>query len=196
EKSWKEMDPNFEAKFERFTRSSIEQIESLSHIASEFSNFAKMPETRLEKVNLKEIIGQSIILYSQTDDTAINFENTCNKKAIVIADRDQLLRCFNNLIKNAIEARSGKRPCIIHILMYCKTSSVCIEIKDNGNGIVHDLQKKIFVPNFTTKSSGTGLGLAFVKQAIENMGGNIRFETVPNMGTTFYITVPFTESLR
>ncbi|OWF56924.1 hypothetical protein B1H41_22500, partial [Xanthomonas vasicola pv. vasculorum] len=65
-----------------------------------------------------------------------------------------------------------------------------IEIEDNGKGIPLTLHDKIFVPNFTTKTSGTGLGLAFVKQAIENAGGNISFTSVIGKGTTFYLNFP------
>lgn len=195
EKSWKEKDPKFDIKFEKFSKSFIEQIESLAHIASEFSNFAKMPDTILEGVNLVEIIRQSIVLYRQFEYTTISFENNCKAEVIVKADKDQLLRCFNNLIKNAIEARSDKRLNMISILMYCKAKEVYIEIKDNGTGIPEILGNQIFTPNFTTKSSGTGLGLAFVKQAIENMDGSINFETEPEMGTTFYISIPIVDTI-
>lgn len=190
EKSWKEKDPKFEIKFERFTKSFIEQIDSLSHIASEFSNFAKMPETRLEQVNLKEIIEQSIILFRQSEQTTIHFDNTTGSDTFVKADKDQLLRCFNNLIKNAIEARCEKRHCTIHIMLYRKSDYICVQLKDNGSGMPPELEKKIFTPNFTTKSSGTGLGLAFVKQAIQNIDGNITFETIQDVGTTFHIEIP------
>jgi signal transduction histidine kinase len=78
--------------------------------------------------------------------------------------------------------------------LYCKPGSVCVEIKDNGTGMSEELRRKIFTPNFTTKSSGTGLGLAFVKQALENIGGKITFETAVDIGTTFYIVIPLLES--
>jgi signal transduction histidine kinase len=110
---------------------------------------------------------------------------------IIKADKDQLLRCFNNLIKNAIEARFEKRKSFIRILLFCLDNQLHIEIKDNGTGIPEELGQKIFTPNFTTKSSGTGLGLAFVKQTIESIDGTISFETVPGIGTTFFITIPF-----
>ena len=189
-KSWKEKDPKFDVKFEKFNKSFIEQIESLAYIASEFSNFAKMPDTILKGVNLKGIIDQSIELYRHFDHTIITLDNTCNSDVLVKADKDQLLRCFNNLIKNAIEAKQDKSRSLIHILLYCKDHNVWIEIRDNGIGIPESLGKRIFTPNFTTKSSGTGLGLAFVKQSIENIDGNISFETVPDIGTTFYIRIP------
>jgi signal transduction histidine kinase len=190
ERSWRERDPNFNEKFERFNKSFIEQIDSLAHIASEFSSFAKMPQAVFERVNLKEIIEQSIILYRQSEHTSIILENMSGIEPIIKADKDQLLRCFNNLIKNSIEARFEKRRSIIRIFIYCREGFVHIEIKDNGIGIPEDLGQKIFTPNFTTKTSGTGLGLAFVKQIIESIGGIIRFKTFPGMGTTFFISVP------
>lgn len=190
ERSWRENDPKFDEKFERFNKSFIEQIESLAHIASEFSSFAKMPEAVLEQVNVKEIIEQSIILYRQSEHTTIILEDMSGIEALIKADKDQLLRCFNNLIKNSIEARSNKRRSIIRIFIYCREGFVHIEIKDNGSGIPEDLGQRIFTPNFTTKTSGTGLGLAFVKQTIESIGGLIRFKTVPGMGTTFFISIP------
>jgi len=196
EKSWKEKDPKFDVKFERFTKSFVEQIESLSHIASEFSNFAKIPETKMEQVNLNEIMKQSIILFKQSENTTINFKNTTGSDIVVYADKDQILRCFNNLIKNAIEARSVERHCIVEILLYQKHDSIGIEIKDNGTGMHTELERKIFTPNFTTKSSGTGLGLAFVKQAVENIDGNITFETIPGIGTTFFIKIPLVQTKK
>ncbi len=190
DKSWREKDPNFDLKFEKFSKSFIEQIERLSYIASEFSNFAKMPEAILEGVYLKEIIDRSIGIYQDSEHTTIKLEDSCKKQAYVKADKDQLLKCFNNLLKNAIEARQDNRQSLIVILLYCKENNVLVEIRDNGSGIPETLDQRIFTPNFTTKSSGTGLGLAFVKQAIENIGGSITFDTVPGSGTTFYISIP------
>ncbi len=190
DKSWKEKDPNFDRKFEIFSKSFIEQIESLAHIASEFSNFAKMPDTVLEEVKLHPVVEQSIDLYRQSDHTIITFKDQTTHDVLIKADKDQLLRCFNNLIKNAIEAMPEGRTGLIEFTMYCKNKNVCIEINDNGAGIPDNLREQIFTPNFTTKSSGTGLGLAFVKQALENMDGNIYFKTEGDVGTTFFITIP------
>ena len=189
EKSWKEKDPNFDKKFEKFSKSFIEQIESLSLIASEFSNFAKMPDTPFENINLPEIIDKSIDVFRNAEDLNISFNNLAGE-VIVKGGRDHLLRIFNNLLKNATEAIPDFRKGNIEITLYTEGARVLIEIKDNGKGIPADLQDRIFNPNFTTKSSGTGLGLAFVKQAVENMFGSIRFETEQNKGTTFFITLP------
>ena len=190
EKSWKEKDPNFDRKFEKFSKSFVEQIESLAHIASEFSNFAKMPETIFERVFLPEILQQSIDLYRQIDHTSIILTNSITAGKYVRGDKDQLLRCFNNLIKNAIEARVEGKKALIKVRLYNTGKNAFIEIHDNGSGIEESLRPQIFTPNFTTKSSGTGLGLAFVKQALENMGGNISYRTEIGHGTTFYINIP------
>lgn len=190
EKSWKENDPNFEHKFNKFSKSFIEQIDSLSKIASEFSNFAKMPDTNLEKLDVMPVIEQARQVYKNSDNVEINVLNKSDNSIRILADHDQLLRTFNNLFKNAIEAIDDESHCCITAVLYHDDEYAYIEIKDNGKGIPAVLHDKIFVPNFTTKTSGTGLGLAFVKQAVENAGGTISFTSVINVGTTFYLAFP------
>lgn len=191
EKSWREQDPNFDKKFERFNKSFIEQIDSLSTIASEFSNFAKMPDTKLEKLKVLPIIEESRRMYGNTDNTAIFIDNRDNNKSLIWGDKDQLRRTFNNLFKNAIEAAMNATDhCEILVKIFNENDQLVIEVADNAKGIDIALQDRIFVPNFTTKSSGTGLGLAFVKQAVENAGGSVNFNSVTGEGTTFYLRFP------
>jgi len=190
EKSWKEKDANFEKKFERFSKSFIEQIDSLSTIASEFSNFAKMPDTKLEKLQLLPIIGQARDVFTNAQNAEIYILNQTTREVIILGDKDQLLRTFNNLFKNAIEAAAAVKKCLIKVTITNDHEKVSIAVEDNGKGIDVSLQDKIFVPNFTTKSSGTGLGLAFVKQAVENAGGTIEFKSLTEVGTTFYLSFP------
>lgn len=190
EKSWREKDPNFEKKFASFNKSFIEQIDSLATIASEFSNFAKMPDTKLEHIALVPIIEQAKEVFSSMDHVEIHVLNRSNAEIVILGDKDQLLRSFNNLLKNAIEAADGKEKCVIKIHITNDQKQVFIEVEDNGKGIDPSLHSSIFRANFTTKSSGTGLGLAFVKQAIENAGGKVEFTSVLNNGTIFYLTFP------
>lgn len=190
EKSWKEKDPNFEKKFERFNKSFVEQIDSLSTIASEFSNFAKMPDTKLEKLRLLPIIEQARNVFTNAEEAEIYIFNNTTTDIVVLGDKDQVLRTFNNLLKNGIEAGNSNEKCIIKIRIFHNKTDVFIEVEDNGNGIDPYLQDKIFVPNFTTKSSGTGLGLAFVKQAVENAGGTVDFKSSSDNGTVFYLSFP------
>lgn len=190
-RSWKEQDPDFDQKFERFTKSFIDQIESLNHIASEFSNFAKMPEAVLENVNLLEVIQHAVSIHGENRNISVHVEEGAGEEIIVFADRDQLLRVFNNLIKNSIEARVKERPLAIGInVALMESGFVSIEVHDNGKGIDEAVRHRIFQPNFTSKSSGTGLGLALVKQTIETIGGKIWFKTDKNKGTSFFIEIP------
>lgn len=193
EKSWKEKDPNFEKKFASFNKSFIEQIDSLATIASEFSNFAKMPDTKLENLELLPVIEQAIGVFNTAEDVEIITLNRTNRAIVILGDRDQLLRTFNNLLKNAIEASEGRGKCAVKIHVINDEKNVYVEVEDNGKGIDPSLRNQIFVPNFTTKSSGTGLGLAFVKQATENAGGTIEFRSEVNQGTTFYLSFPLVE---
>jgi two-component system nitrogen regulation sensor histidine kinase NtrY len=189
EKSWRDKDPKFDQKFERFSKSFVEQIESLSSIASEFSAFAKMPDTKIERIDIFNMLTQAVTIFKQMDNIKILYQAP-DDPFIINADRDQLLRCFNNLLKNAIEATPQGRFGIIEISYLITSKNILLSIKDNGNGIPENLREKIFEPNFTTKSSGTGLGLAFVKNSIENAGGKVWFETVIGTGTTFYFSLP------
>src|SRR6185437_9296900 len=95
DKSWKDKDPKFDQKFERFSKSFVEQIESLSSIASEFSAFAKMPDTKLERLNIFEILTQAVTIFKEMDNIKLLFQAP-QGAFIITADRDQLLRCFNN----------------------------------------------------------------------------------------------------
>ena len=111
----------------------------------------------------------------------------------VLADKDQFVRVFNNLIKNAIQAIPADRTGKISIDLVQKDRKAVIQIADNGIGIDPSKVGKIFVPYFTTKSTGTGLGLAMVRQIIENHQGTIDFETEVGVGTTFEIILPVTD---
>ncbi|RYY30341.1 MAG: HAMP domain-containing protein [Sphingobacteriaceae bacterium] len=188
-KSWRDNDPKFDVKFQKFSLSFIEQIETLSRIATEFSDFAKLPDAKPEVVNIFDVISRATNIFSQSENMRIDF-TPAEELYLIRADKDQLMRCFNNLLKNAIEAMPENHKGIISITYHCTNDMIRVEVKDNGTGIPENLRSSIFQPNFTTKSSGTGLGLAFIKNAIENTGGKIWFESEMEVGTTFFLLFP------
>ncbi|NJK94327.1 MAG: ATP-binding protein, partial [Bacteroidales bacterium] len=105
-------------------------------------------------------------------------------------DKEQISRVFINLFKNAIQAvDKGQQP-VIHISINLEGRIAVVKVKDNGNGIPEELREKLFRPNFTTKSSGMGLGLAIIKNIMEELGGSIRFLTETGKGTTFILEFP------
>ncbi len=184
-------DPNADDADERisqFSDSLIEQIEALTNIANAFSNFAKMPKSQFERVDLVRIIRSVVDTFSAEENIRIVTE-LANEQTFVNADKELMLRVFNNLIKNAIQAIPKERAGLIRIILPHDNKFVSIQVQDNGSGISSDMKDKIFVPNFTTKSTGTGLGLAMVKQIIESHEGQITFESEPG-NTVFTIHLP------
>ena len=129
-----------------------------------------------------------IEVFKEDENFSLTFMSEVDS-IIVLADKDLMLRVFNNLIKNAIQAIIEKEDAAININVKSIDNKFIIEFTDNGSGIKEEIQPKIFVPYFTTKGTGTGLGLAMVKQIIENHRGTITF-TSSEDGTTFFITLP------
>ncbi|MEO6254863.1 MAG: ATP-binding protein [Ferruginibacter sp.] len=170
-------------------RTLVEQIDHLNHIAGEFSQFANIGNPKNEVVDLNKVIKQVIQLHSIDDRIHINHSGVL-KPLMVNADRTHLNRLFTNLILNAMQAIPADRTVQINIDEEIKVDKVLIKIKDNGSGIPEEMQSKIFTPNFTTKTSGTGLGLAMSKGIVEQAKGNIWFETEAGVGTTFFVELP------
>ncbi len=167
----------------------VEQIEHLNHIAGEFSQFANIGNPKYEVFDLNDVIKLIIDLHSIDDRIHINWY-PATENVIVNADRTHINRLFTNLILNAMQAIPADRTVQIDITEELKGGRVLIKIKDNGNGIEENLRDKIFTPNFTTKTSGTGLGLAMSKGIVEQLKGNIWFETETGMGSTFFVDLP------
>ncbi len=179
--------PDWKEKFKTTADSLITQIEALTNIANEFSNFAQMPKAKEQSVQLNTIIEDAIQTFELESNADLKFFNQTDNTTIK-ADNDQLLRVFNNLLKNAIQSIPEDRKGKINVYLKEYEGILMAEVRDNGQGIPEEVQKKIFVPNFTTKSKGMGLGLAMVKNIIENQGGEIWFKTEIGKGTTFYLT--------
>jgi nitrogen fixation/metabolism regulation signal transduction histidine kinase len=172
----------------RVSQMLIEQIDTLSHIATEFSNFAKLPNANLEEVNLFDVLQNVTHLFQQ--NTACEIVLNATDSLLVMADKEQCLRIFTNLLKNAEQSIPEYRKGKIDILAYTSGGTVTIKVKDNGCGIANDVKHKLFTPNFTTKSTGTGLGLAMVKNSVVSFNGTISFETALDQGTVFTIVFP------
>jgi len=190
EQSWNRHSPDWDKRLAKFTQTMIEQIDTLSAIAGEFSDFAKMPVTKKENTNLVEVIQNAISLFRNYDNVHITFSKPSFSDFFVFADKEQLLRAFNNLLKNSIQAIGTRPDGKIEITVEHSGTNCKIEITDNGGGIPAELRNKIFSPNFTTKSGGMGLGLAIVRSIIVNSGGEISFRSVEGEGTTFVILLP------
>lgn len=190
EKSWKDGKPGFEKKLEKFTRNQIEHIDTLSSIATAFSNFARMPGANPVQIDLLDQIKSTLELFKSSGNILFRISCVQTTRVIVLADREHLNSIFSNLVKNAIQAIPPERSGLIKVAVELAGDRVVVKISDNGTGIPADLQQKLFTPHFTTKSSGSGLGLSIVRRLVEGMGGEIGFESEPDAGTTFAVTLP------
>jgi len=173
-------------KLKEFTIAMLEQIDAMVTIADAFSRFADMPNSKREEFDVKALLERTIAIFSNLN---IDLEGP-DGDVLVSADKNQLLRVFNNLIKNAWQSVPEERDPKITIRLNETDENVQIEIEDNGSGIDPEKQERVFEPSFTTKSTGMGLGLAMSQNIIEGLKGKIWFETKAEKGTTFFISLP------
>lgn len=180
----------FEEIFEQYTETLIEQIDNLTRTAATFSNFAKMPDTKLQEIDVSKKIKSVITLFRQIDPTVTIHYIEAEQEVQVLADREQFVQVLNNILKNAIQAIPKGQKGVITVRLEKQTENIAIYIQDNGKGILPENRHKMFQPNFTTKSTGMGLGLSISQSFVKNIGGNISFTTKEGAGTTFKITLP------
>ncbi|HOG36535.1 MAG TPA: HAMP domain-containing sensor histidine kinase [Paludibacteraceae bacterium] len=180
----------FDNYFEKTAGVLIEQIDNLSSIASEFSNFARMPAAKLVRINIVDKLIAVVNLFKNNyEETDIVYLSTI-EKAFIKADKEQMTQLFNNLLKNAIQSIPPDRDGKIRIELDITQNQVVISVSDNGTGIPPAVQAKLFTPNFTTKSSGMGLGLSIVKSIVTTSHGEISFTTQEGEGTKFIVKFP------
>jgi nitrogen fixation/metabolism regulation signal transduction histidine kinase len=167
----------------------VEQIDHLSQIAGQFSQFANIGNPKNEIFDLNESLKMIIQLHSLEDNIEMEWQPVTDT-VLVNADKTHINRLFTNLIQNAMQAVPEEKNAHIQINETMQDNYILITIRDNGNGIPEDVRSKIFTPNFTTKTSGTGLGLAMCKGIVEQSKGDIWFETKVGEGTMFYVKLP------
>jgi len=182
-------DPKFDSRLDEFSKTLIQQIDTMSTIASAFSNFAEMPAQQGEKINIVETTKLALKIFKEN---YIVFSSEFKDLQVRI-DRTQMVRIITNLIKNALEACELIKEPKVQVTIEKKKKEVLISVIDNGQGISKELKNKIFEPKFTTKTSGMGLGLGMVKNLVHSYNGRISMSSKINSGTTFSITFPLSD---
>ena len=189
QRAHREKKEDFDEMFKKLSGTLIEQIDRLSYIASAFSNFARLPKMKNEPVDLVKLLQDVIYLFRAQHDITFDMQLPEKKEVWVYADKDLLESVFTNLIKNAIQALAGKEEGRVEVFFRLleQEGVVRVHVKDNGEGIPEGVGERLFEPNFTTKSSGMGMGLAIVKKIIEDAGGRVWYESNEEGGTTFIV---------
>ena len=189
QRNFDQNDSKFESKLDEFSKTLIQQIDTMSTIASAFSNFAEMPAQQGEKINIVETTKLALKIFKEN---YIVFSSEFKDLQVRI-DRTQMVRIITNLIKNALEACELIKEPKVQVTIEKKKKEVLINVMDNGQGISKELKNKIFEPKFTTKTSGMGLGLGMVKNLVDSYNGRISMSSKINTGTTFSITFPLND---
>ncbi|WP_418498101.1 ATP-binding protein [Flagellimonas sp.] len=179
-------DPDIQKKVKEFSKTLVQQIDTMSNIATAFSSFADMPAQQNETLNVVNIVKLALEIFNEDFIHFIADE----EEIIAKLDRTQLIRVVTNLVKNAIQAVPEVESPRILVTVATEGQYVKISVADNGVGIPDDLRYRVFEPKFTTKSSGTGLGLGMVKNIVENYKGTITFTSKEGKGTVFTIKFP------
>jgi nitrogen fixation/metabolism regulation signal transduction histidine kinase len=180
-------DPEIQQRMKDYSETLIQQIDTMSAVASAFSNFASMPAQQNELLNVVEVVELALDIFNED---YLVFEKE-SEEIIAKIDRTQLIRIITNLVKNAIQAipdQQETKSIVVRVIQNQK--NILITVKDNGIGIKETDQSRIFEPKFTTKNSGMGLGLSIIKNIIENYKGSITFETHYGQGTSFIVSLP------
>lgn len=179
-------DPDFKETLNGFSEALIEQIDNMTNIANEFSNFASLPKLYFENFQVYTLLKQLRDFYRGQDLHLDQEYEECE----IIGDKHQLQRVFNNLIRNGYQSVPEGREPELKIYFQILENTIKIHVKDNGSGIPNHIFERIFEPKFTTKDSGKGLGLAMVKNIVKAHKGNISVETELNKGTIFTVELP------
>ncbi|GAB3948582.1 HAMP domain-containing sensor histidine kinase [Spirosoma harenae] len=167
----------------------LDQIDNLSDIATSFSEFAKMPMPKKEEFEITGVFNKTADLYA--DDKRITLRReTVAGPVMAMGDRQFMGRILTNLLINAIQSVPSDRKPVIDLKLYTNNDSVLVEVHDNGIGIPDAIRSKVFLPNFSTKKEGSGIGLAMAKRGVEHAGGTIWFETTEGVGTSFFVSLP------
>jgi len=180
--------------FSNYLNTMTDQIKAIEHLVNEFSDFARMPKPSLKKISLNKIISSAITLH-ELSDTGIKFKIDENKNYFIKGDQEQLNRVFINLIKNSIESLNEKKEKNVDfkgkINVEIKEDSdyIYVIVIDNGVGFDQVDKTKMLTPYFTTKKTGTGLGLAVVTKIISDHNSFIDFSSLKN-GAKVVITIP------
>lgn len=182
-------DPNIKEKMSEYSETLIQQIDVMSSIASAFSDFAKMPTQRREKLDVVDVVKHSLDIF--TEDYIYYIPKEIELYANL--DKTQLIRIVTNLVKNATQAiKENEQQPRVEVKVTSEGNNVKISVSDNGKGITNKNKELIFEPKFTTKTSGMGLGLPMIKNIIEAYDGSITFTSTEGIGTVFNVILPKT----
>jgi signal transduction histidine kinase len=189
QKAWNDKTPDIDIRINRFLSTLVTQIDTLSEIAGNFSDFAKMPATNHEIVEVKEVVDFVVSMYPLSEKSSIEVMASENRYPVK-ADRKQLVRVFTNLVNNALQSYGQAPPGPVKIIFQTENNRVRISVTDEGSGIPEMMTEQIFRPGFSTKATGMGLGLSIVKAILTDINAEIKYTPNTSGGSVFIVVIP------
>ena len=173
---------------QRAVKTIQKRSEGLTHFVQSYRNLTHIPEPKFSNVSIIELFNRVILLLqNEVNAAGISIARQCDPETLEITADDELIeQVLINLIKNSINALAGRRDGNINLSAFLSDNSIVqINVTDNGPGILPEIQEKIFIPFFTTRQKGSGIGLSLTRQIMKMHGGAIKVSSQPNEGTTF-----------
>jgi nitrogen fixation/metabolism regulation signal transduction histidine kinase len=187
-------DPDFSATVDRTVATILTQVEGLREIASTFSHYARLPEKKTQLLSPGDLLADTLAPYGSTLGPQVRLEvDIATSLPPVRVDPDLIKRAIVNLIENALQAMPTGGELWVRASTDEAREMVLMEIKDTGMGMDEKTLARIFEPYFSTRDSGTGLGMAIALRTIQEHGGRLEATSEPGQGTTFTISLPAAE---
>jgi len=185
-----ERSPEAKRLVEEATATIIQEVDGLKHLVDEFSRFARMPALTLKPTDLGRLLESVVVLYRDSHPALAIKGSFSPDLPLLEVDPDQIKRAVLNLVDNAVEAVGGAGVVTVDTIWLPESRRVRIVVADDGPGIPGEDKERLFLPYFSTKAGGTGLGLPIVHQIITDHGGTIWVEDAAPLGTRFVIELP------
>lgn len=189
ERAWLDQADDFELRLKRYTQTTIQQIDALSHIAEGFALLATDGQSEEGRLDLCALLQDAVYLH-EANGVSVSVPT---EPVFVVADRTRLMRAFNNLIQNALES-TDRDSVEVRVVLSATEKEVVVDVEDSGEGIAAERLERIFEPKFTTKTHGLGLGLAMVRAIVQGAKGRISVRSKVGKGSCFSVTLPLVSS--
>jgi nitrogen fixation/metabolism regulation signal transduction histidine kinase len=186
-------DPAFDEYFDEATRTVLDEVQRITRIVSEFTEFARLPAPNPAPLDVVDTLRAQATLHGSSGTAIVFTSGPCPP---LNADRDQLVQLFSNLIQNAQyaaesrQARDGRPAQVTVDVRAASADKLRIVVSDNGPGLAPEMRARLFEPYATNKPGGTGLGLAIAQRIVLEHGGEIAYSDSPGGGATFSVELP------
>jgi signal transduction histidine kinase len=175
---------------ERCAENVLRQVQTLRQIATEFSNFGTAPEPHPEAWDVSGVLRDIAASYQSGLDGRVEFVVDVSADVPpAFADRMLVARALTNVVENALHAMSDRGRIVLSGRL-ASNGQVALDVRDTGSGIAPDVLSRIFEPYFSTRTGGTGLGMAIVKRNVEANGGTVEVTSTPGVGTCVTFVLP------